>query len=186
VGFLRHIIYNATGTARNPNLQRKLCCIFPSYLLLIMTAPGVQPRSKRARTTHTTPIRPGRGSAPADASTVRRGQHGDSTTADPAASSQSTTPSVTEGTHPLVIANNLHKLPPDQARRDPSRPWFMFDYEDPSPKFKVMPPDFDWQVKGDYIIDAPCDDPNLVDERSRRTVAVSARGYQSVHHNHFT
>jgi hypothetical protein len=140
-----------------------------------MSAPGVQPPLKSARTTQTTPIRRGRGPA----------GHGDSMTPDPPASSQSTTPSVTGRAHPLVIANNLRNLPPDPARRDPARPWFMFDYEDPSPKFKVMPPDFVWKEDLEYI-DAPPHDRKLVDEGDERTVAVSARGYQSVHHTYFT
>ena len=62
----------------------------------------------------------------------------------------------------------------------------MFDYEDPSPKFKAMPAKFHQRGAKRHIGDAPRDDPAHVDERNEKKVVVSAEIYKCVYHTHPT
>lgn len=78
--------------------------------------------------------------------------------------------------HPLVKTNLLYLVP----RTRPDRRWFTFDYVDPAPKFRRMPPDYDWR-RDEPQVPAGDDESVLVDEPERGTIPVLVTGYQCVH-----
>jgi hypothetical protein len=87
-------------------------------------------------------------------------------------------PAIPQNAHPLAKENGLYQYPPD--RRDPERRWFMFDYEDPSPRWKRVPADYYRKRKESYVPRG--DDPTLlVSEPEDGAIRVMAEGYQYVH-----
>lgn len=79
--------------------------------------------------------------------------------------------------HPLALANKLFKPP---SIRFP-RAWFMYDYKDSIPKFKVMASNLDWKkVHSDNSNGFRDQHRNVeyLDEPNDRTLAVPAKSYQ--------
>jgi hypothetical protein len=79
----------------------------------------------------------------------------------------------------MVRKNHLFRLPPEPLGA--RRPWLMWDYEDPIPKFRRIPFDskltIDTTRRFKYI--SPGDDPAaLLDEPGEDRLPVMAQGYQ--------
>jgi hypothetical protein len=87
-----------------------------------------------------------------------------------------TPPPIPKGAHVMNVENQLDKLP-----RRPSgstKIWFMYDYVDPAAKFRMMPLDYDWNNKEDFV-DAGEDEQALVDDHEhQKTIPVFVEGYQ--------
>jgi hypothetical protein len=84
--------------------------------------------------------------------------------------------SVAEGIHRMSRENQLGQIP-----RRPSgstKIWFMYDYVDPAAKFRMMPLDYDWNNKEDFV-GAGEDEYALVDDHEhQKTIPVFVEGYQ--------
>jgi hypothetical protein len=76
------------------------------------------------------------------------------------------------GVNPLNLENRLHSLSPGM-REDPTRPWYMFDFVDPAPKYRDRPNGF----TGDFISEGGETDYHY-DEPANNRVPILVPGYE--------
>jgi hypothetical protein len=73
---------------------------------------------------------------------------------------------------PINLENRLHSFSPGM-REDATRPWYMFDFVDPGPKYRDRPDGF----TGDFISEGGEND-YLYDEPGKDRVPIFVPGYQ--------
>lgn len=75
-----------------------------------------------------------------------------------------------------MTENSLHCVPASRER-DMTRPWYLYDYVEPAGRFRVMPSDYNWEEREDYVdID---DDHEVVYEHvPLRTIPEFVIGYE--------
>lgn len=91
---------------------------------------------------------------------------------------QSLAPALPEDADSIMEENGLETLPP--SRLDFSRPWFLYDFVDPAPKFRVMDDKHDWS-RNEEAVSSGSNDDKLIDEPlPGNSIPVLVKSYQCV------
>jgi hypothetical protein len=87
-------------------------------------------------------------------------------------------PKIPKNVESIMAENSLDLLPP--GRQDYTRPWFLYDYEDPAAKFRLMGAGYDWSKEEDFV-ERGENEAALIDYPRDEAKPVMVYGYQYVH-----